>query len=530
MLYDKKIATQLLGAIIKKPSLFGDTDGFLLSPDDFDDRLHRIIFTVLYNLYFSGMVSIDVSAVNEYLKNYPDLYKYFNDEKGSDFFLAAAELADLENISYYYDTIKKYALLRDLKPHFNISEWYTENALDFTQREKVRRNFEESTLKDIVNSIQVKLMGASAKHNNRKNFASGDASDDIEELLEDLKKNPEVGYAFEGDLFTTVVRGARRTKFYLGSGATAAGKTRHAVGNACRLAYPIRYDSKKDKWVNTGSSLRSLVVTTELELVEIKTMVLAYLTAINEEKILNYNLTEQEEQRLSVAVKIMKHFEGHLTLFHMPDPSVTQVNTNLRQTILVKNIDAVFFDYIHTSPQLLSDFGGIRVRDDLALLMLSTSLKNLANEMNVIMWSGTQLNKEGEEAHFVDSGGIRGSRAIGDKTDAAFVYRAITPDMAKLIAPLVKQTNSNPNICIDVYKVRRGKLKRTRIFRESDLGTLRVRDCFVTDEYFNPISVEVIFAKHKDSILTEQQINEIIKIEQAQAVLQPTPRQFKVSL
>lgn len=122
------------------------------------------------------------------------------------------------------------------------------------------------------------------------------------------------------------------------------------------------------------------------------------------------------------------------------------------------------------------------------------------------------------------------SRAIGDKTDAAFVYRAITPDMAKLIAPLVKQTNSNPNICIDVYKVRRGKLKRTRIFRESDLGTLRVRDCFVTDEHFNPISVEVIFAKHKDSILTEQQINDIIKIEQKDKTIKSQPKQFKVSL
>jgi hypothetical protein len=69
---------------------------------------------------------------------------------------------------------------------------------------------------------------------------------------------------------------------------------------------------------------------------------------------------------------------------------------------------------LHTSAQLLNEFSGARVREDIVLLLLSTTLKNLANELDVFIWSGTQVNSNEPEIDFADESVIRGSRAIPD--------------------------------------------------------------------------------------------------------------------
>ena len=79
-------------------------------------------------------------------------------------------------------------------------------------------------------------------------FNVGDASEtvsadkDISELIHDLQQRPEVGAPLQGDIFNTVSRGARRTKFYIRSASSGTGKTRAALGDACGLAYPIMFN------------------------------------------------------------------------------------------------------------------------------------------------------------------------------------------------------------------------------------------------------------------------------------------------
>ena len=71
---------------------------------------------------------------------------------------------------------------------------------------------------------------------------------------------------------------------YLISAGSGVGKTRTMVGNACYMAYPIRYDTSKHEWVNMGSCEKVLYVGTEQEMSEIQTLILAYLSGVNEEK------------------------------------------------------------------------------------------------------------------------------------------------------------------------------------------------------------------------------------------------------
>ena len=62
----------------------------------------------------------------------------------------------------------------------------------------------------------------------------------------------------------------------------------------------------------------------------------------------------------------------------------------------MNGIEYAFFDYIFTSPSLLSEFRDIKVREDVALGLLSAALKDLANELGIFIMSATQLSGDYE--------------------------------------------------------------------------------------------------------------------------------------
>jgi replicative DNA helicase len=138
-------------------------------------------------------------------------------------------------------------------------------------------------------------------------------------------------------------------------------------------------------------------------------MILAYLSGVNEGHILDNTFMPGEEARVRTAAAIMTHFKDNLLIYHMPDPNVSQLNSNARRFAILHHLDFLAFDYIHSSPALLGEFQSMKVREDVALLLMSTTLKALANELEMLVFSGTQVNKEGEQMEFADQGALRGS-------------------------------------------------------------------------------------------------------------------------
>ena len=76
----------------------------------------------------------------------------------------------------------------------------------------------------------------------------------------------------------------------------------------------------------------------------------------------------------------------------MPDPSNELIKTTIQNQCMLYGIEYVFFDYIFISTALLKEFKGTQLRNDEILLLLSTTLKNLAVELNVFVMSATQVN------------------------------------------------------------------------------------------------------------------------------------------
>ena len=513
MIYDKRAATCLLGCLFKSPELLSNTDTYILFAEDFTERLHKLVFSAIFNLYHEGATVLDISELNNYLQKYPELYHFFTEQKGNDFLMTAVEIGELENVNYYYNRIKKLSLLRFIKEQgFSIDRWYKEGLYDIAERQELEKKLDNTSIAEILGDYQSRLFNIEGKFINRKNFKFNTAADGIDELLDRLEKIPEVGLALEGKIFTTITRGARTSKVFCLSAATGIGKSRIAIGNACKLAYPLQWDLRKEEWTNNGSNQKIIFITTELDFDEVQTVILSYISGINEEKILNGTCNLKEKNRLNDTKRIMVKFSENFYIYHMPDPNIAQLNNNIRRLTISKQINCVFYDYIHTSPQLLNEFQGMKVREDVALMLVSTALKNLANELGIFIWTGTQLNAEGEKADFCTEGSIRGSRAVADKLDMGAVLRPATSEFLKTIKPILQNTSYRPNMFIDIYKNRRSKYKRVRLWVDVDLGTARIHDLFLTDDAGNELPIDLLYAVDANAKCdVEDIINEVIE-------------------
>lgn len=171
--------------------------------------------------------------------------------------------------------------------------------------------------------------------------------------------------------------------------------TRSMIADACFIACSKIYDETFG-WISSGPGEPTLFITTEQELEEIQTMMLAFLADVNEEHILNGKYEGDEEDRVIEAAKILA--AAPLYVEELPDFSLKDVEDKIKKNIRDHDIEYVFHDYIHTSLKILEEItrrsGGVKLREDNILFMLSTKLKDMCNQYGIFIMSATQLNGE----------------------------------------------------------------------------------------------------------------------------------------
>ena len=511
---DKDTILQIICGLMKHPQYLSESDKYNLTTDDFSTSFEKYVFAAIYNLYKSGAEVISPVDVDNYFNTHKTAKAIFDREGGIEYLQDALDFSQEENFPFYYRRLKKFNCLRDLKRMgFNISRLYEEDLTNDRAKE-INDRFEQMEISDIFDFIKKDMLKIETS------YSTGDASEtvaatkNIEKLLEDLKLRPEIGANLQGDIFNTICRGARRTKFYIRSADSGTGKTRDAVGDACYLSYPVRFNPINWNWECKGSNEKTLFIATEQSLDEIQTLILAYLTGINEEKILFSNYTEKEAEIIAQAIQVMKVYEDNLMIVRLSNPNIEQIKAVVRQNWILHDIKNVFYDYIFSSPSLLNEFRDLKIREDVVLGMLSTALKDLAVEMNLFIMSSTQTNAKSNEAKGIKNETvIRGSRAIIDKCDIGCVSSEVTQEELELLKGVIEETGLVPNRVLDIYKVRRGKYSNVRVWSETDLGTCRKKDLFVTNEKYQRIedfrvmSFEFDFEKNKDIIELTDKLN-----------------------
>ena len=489
--YQSKTATrEVLGCLVRNPGLMR---GHRILLDDFVEAFHKVVFVGINNCVNNNINKLDGQIIEDYLKEaFPTKHIIFSRNNGARYVDMAAEIATEENFEANYIELKKFSLLRRLLKEGNdVSDFFDPDELDAGEVEKKRELFESSSLDDIIDFYKKKLVTVADEYSSKNGRDSVKAgSSEAKEQKERWKKAPEFGLSYASQYFNTVVKGMRKKRFVIGSAQSGTGKTRLSVANLCFSFIPEFYDPKTDSWVKNphGTQNAGLYIGTEMELIEeIEPILWAYIACVPEEHILNGEYRPGEEERVDRAIEILDK-EAHIYLEYIPDYDISTLERVVEEHVLNHKVRHVFFDYIHTTTDLISEFQGearakMQVREDQVLSNLSTKLKELTRKFNISLDTWTQVNGELKNDQTRDENVVRGSRAIIDKVDTAFIASRPTPREYKLIDKYIKRMMGKqpPNLCFSVYKNRGGKYNRIKIWLYVDYDTMRVHDCFVTD-------------------------------------------------
>lgn len=524
-LSDKNAIMQVIGCLMKNPVILADSK-YIITKNDFDLPMAKNIFLAIEDLFKGySAETVTIVDIDNYFQQVEGSYENFKKQNGIQYLNDCMSLSNLNTFDFYYKRIKKLSALRALKKDgFDITKIYDENEIDVGKERLQQEKLDNMSLQDIFNTFLEGLNDLQYDYICKDDSEEGLISDGASALFEELQQNPEIGIPLQGEIYNTLVRGARLKKYYLISGASGTGKTRQMVGHACTIAFPERYDTKINKWVVTGNGDKILFFATEMEKEEIQTMILAHISGINEDKILNnYYETPEEKQRVYDALKIMDYYKDNFIFVRVGDPSIGQIKTLIRKEVLKYNIGYVFYDYIFSSPGLLAEYKDLNLREDVILMMTSIALKDLANELNIFMMSGTQLNEKWKEYKGIrDYNLIRGSKAIADKVDVGGISLPLTEEEHEMMDNIAISLGKDiPTQVQDVYKIRRGKYNRVRIWSKVDLGTCRTEDLFLTDTSGNIINIVInkyLFKDEMNSIINregqkERKENSNIEIE-----------------
>jgi replicative DNA helicase len=299
----------------------------------------------------------------------------------------------------------------------------------------------------------------------------------------------------------------RRTKFMLRSAETGAGKTRQAIADMCNVSCDMIYDYKKG-WVKNGIPYPSLFISTELEKREVQTIMLAFISGIDDEIIKNGRYSEKVAERLKIAIEVLKR--APIYCVYIDDFTISDIEMIIERHIIEHNVQFVAFDYIQITPKLaksMANIFGSSLREDQILVQFSAAMKSLANKYDIYITSSTQLNRNAKDENLRDAAALRGGSSTADKPDFGInTFKVTSRDLDNIKHILERGFFERPNYAHWVYKNRGGRDK-VIIWTKMNLGTVREVPLFVTDWDYNFINdiqpINIDFDKDQNEIKEE---------------------------
>lgn len=516
-LIDINLIKAVIGHLMHKPSLLENPD-YLFEVSDFVNPLPKVIFMTIWNMKMKAKMSdeeFDPIIIDTYINLQDQSRAVYTVNNGLEFCKQCYNKPLTKDFDRCYDRLKKLSLLRSLKKrNFDISHYFKEHPDSVDEEMELIQRLEESSIEDIINHVEG-ILNELRVHYVKGSRQSGNVAEGVAEMIEEFAKNPEIGECIEGDIFSSCCRGARTGKFYLRSGSSGTGKSRLAIFDSCKIAFPIHWNHINEGFIeeieiddnlNLKRKVpkRTLMITTEMDKTEVQTIILAYLSGVNETTIITGAWNEEEKFRIDFANYLMDRYKDYYFLEEISDPNLNNVEAVIKKYATLYGVKYVFYDYIFSSPSLLTQFQEAKIREDVALGLLANQLKQLAKDYNIFVATSTQVNAEGmNKPGFKDENCLRGSKSLADKADMGCIVQRINkeewskeldakytlalnsgrfgPDtMIGMLSKARKTNKVYPTHVIDIYKMRRGQYKNVRIWCYIDLGTGERYDLFMT--------------------------------------------------
>jgi len=240
---NKLAIIHVLAALIKNPLLFANNN-YSFSIEDFPEQFHKILFGAIEYLAKKGMEKIDYIDIDQFLKQYTVQYKVFCNNKGVEYIQNALNIYDEKKFDYYYQTLKKYSLINNLKAEgIDTRDIYDPDIVDPVESARMYENFDALSINDILLKEETKIILAKEKYGSNSDRVENKAGDGLRELKERFKQTPEMGLPLVSPKLTTIVRGQRRGCLFLESAPSGYGK---ALPNSSRIPTTVGWKNVQD--------------------------------------------------------------------------------------------------------------------------------------------------------------------------------------------------------------------------------------------------------------------------------------------
>lgn len=490
---NKLAIIQVLAALIKNPLLFADNN-YRFSISDFPEQFHQIVFGAIEHLALKGMQKIDYIDIDQFLKQYTVQYKVFCANNGILYIQNCLKLYDEKKFDYYYNTLKKYSLINSLNAQgINTKDLYDPDIVDPIASAAMQSKFDELTVNDILLAEETKIIMAKEIFGSYSDVVENNAGDGLKSLKERFKKTPDMGLPLVSPKLTTIYRGQRKGCLFMESAPSGTGKSRRAASEACHLAIPEYYNAETKKWVNSNFSESVLLISTELELSECQQMFMAFVSGVSESHIKDGKYYGDEEARVDKAIELIN--KSKLYFVSITNYDVDDIVNLIKKYKQLYNVNYVFFDYLSETLKITSSatkktrVQGLRT--DQILLQFSSSLKDVAKQLNIYIWTSSQLSGDYKNAKELDASYLRSAKSLSDKIDAGSIMMPTREcDQEVIDSYCAKGFETIPNFVISVYKVRAGSYQNIKVYVKFDRATCQMTDCFVTDNKGNLLPVE----------------------------------------
>ena len=190
--------------------------------------------------------------------------------------------------------------------------------------------------------------------------------------------------------------------------------TRAMIADTCTIGSKEFY--KDGEWKSNVAAEPTIFITTEQQVDEIQTMMLAFISDVNEDHIIDNRYEEGELERVRYAAKVLTN--SPIQIKRLPDFGLQDIENTIKYGIREFGARYIFFDYIHSSMKILSEVSGKAgvkgLREDNVLFMIAVRLKDLCVENDVFIQTSTQLNGDYRDAKVYDQNLLRGAKSIAD--------------------------------------------------------------------------------------------------------------------
>ena len=180
----------LLGCLFKQPQLLTMPSYPLCKKDFSANKFHQVMYLGIVRLLNMGCQEITPIEMDNILQSHPTSAEIANDNNYMEFIETTKLLSIVENYEGYYNAVRKFALLRDLKDNgIDIKEFYDELQDENEQAAKL----EKLSIQEILNAVELKGIKLRSKYDTKYVRTEMVAGEDTQALIDEFEKTPAFG-------------------------------------------------------------------------------------------------------------------------------------------------------------------------------------------------------------------------------------------------------------------------------------------------------------------------------------------------